>query len=225
MRLSDCFIELIGYVLYFAKTVEKRQPGYDQARADVERLLARSGDAVGYGGIAQEDYDTARFAVCAWIDETVMNSSWPGRQLWQRELLQRVHYQTTNAGELFFDRLNALGPQQGDAREVYYLCLAMGFTGRYCNEGDKFLIDQLKTSNLKVLTGSSLGVPSMDKGELFTEGYPPDTGHEAKAEKGGGIPLFNLAAAGLPVALFGVLFLIYHFVLNNVSETLFSMVP
>ncbi len=225
MRLSDCFIELISYVLYFKKTYDKRQPAYDQVRADIDRLLTQSRDGVGYGEITQEDYEAARFAVCAWIDESIMNSTWSSRQLWQRDLLQRIHYQTTNAGELFFDRLNSLGPHQKDGREVYYLCLAMGFTGRYCNEGDKFLIDQLKTSNLKVLTGSSLGIPSMEKGELFPEGYPPDTGPEVKVKTRSSFPFFNIVAAGVPVVLFAALFLIYHFVLNNVSETLFKMVP
>lgn len=225
MRLSDCFIELISYVLYFRKTVERRQPSYDQVKADIDRLLAAGRDSLGYGGVSQEDYDAGRFAVCAWVDEVIMNSAWDSRLAWQKELLQRVHYQTTNAGELFYERLNALGPHQKDAREVYYLCLAMGFTGRYINEGDRFLIDQLKTSNLKVLTGTSLGVPSLDRGELFPEGYPPDTGPVQKQQSSGMFSLFNILAASFPVALFGILFLIYHFVLNNVGETLFRMVP
>ncbi|HQG30586.1 MAG TPA: DotU family type IV/VI secretion system protein [Deltaproteobacteria bacterium] len=224
MRLSDCFIELISYVLYFKKTVDKRQPAYDQVRAEIDRLLQSSRDGVGYGGITEEDYDAGRFAVCAWIDETIMNSPWTHRQLWLKEPLQRIHYQTTNAGELFFDRLNALGPHQKDAREVYYLCLAMGFTGRYCNEGDKFLIDQLKASNLKVLTGSSLGIPSLEKGELFPEGYPADAGPAPEMKAPSGFPLFNIVAASIPVALFAVLFFIYRFVLSNITETLFKAV-
>lgn len=224
MRLSDCFIELISYVLYFQKTVGKRQPAFDQVRADIMRLLEGSRGSIGYGEIPEEDYDAARFAVCAWIDEIIMNSAWNHRQLWQKELLQRVYYQTTNAGEIFFDRLNALGPHQKEVREVYYLCLAMGFAGRYCNEGDDFLLEQLKTSNLKVLTGSSFGLPSLEKGELFPEAYPPEMAQEEQKKTGGRFSLFTLALAASPVVLFGVLFLIYHFVLNNISETLFSMV-
>jgi type VI secretion system protein ImpK len=225
MRLSDCFIELISYVLYFRKTVDKRQPSYDQVRMDIDRLLGLTRDGMSFGEISLEDYDAARFAVCAWIDEVIMNSPWTNRQQWQMELLQRVHFQTTNAGELFYERLNALGLHQKDAREVYYLCLAMGFTGRYINEGDRFLIDQLKTSNLKVLTGSSLGIPSLEKGELFPEGYPAEAGPVGKVTPARGFSLFNIIAAGAPVALFGVMFLIYYFILSNIGESLSRMVP
>ncbi|HDP24276.1 MAG TPA: DotU family type IV/VI secretion system protein [Deltaproteobacteria bacterium] len=224
MRLLDSFIELISYVLYFRKTVSRRQPPFEQVKNDILRLLDSSQNFIKYGEISSEDYDSARFAVCAWIDEIVMNSAWSHRQLWQKELLQRTYYQTTNAGELFFDRLNALALHQKDVREVYYLCLAMGFAGRYCNEGDEFLLEQLKTSNLKVLTGSSYGIPSLDKGELFPEAYPPEAVQEQAAATGRRFSPFNLALAVSPVALFGVLFLIYHFVLRNISKAMVTLV-
>jgi hypothetical protein len=51
----------------------------------------------------------------------------------------------------------------------------MGFMGRYGNAEDAFLLEQLKTSNLKVLTGASVGIPSLKKGELFPEAYPAPT--------------------------------------------------
>jgi len=224
MRLSDCFVELISYVLYFVKTVGKRQGPFDQIRSDIERLMQQSRNSISYGGITDEDYESARFAICAWIDEAIMSSSWNEKLRWQKEPLQRLYYQTTNAGEIFFDRLNAIGPHQKEVREVYYLCLAMGFAGRYCNEGDNFLLDQLRTSNLKVLAGSSVGIPDLDKGELFTEAYPINTAQEVTVPMQKRFSLFNIVCAGSPVLLFIVLFLIYHFVLNNIGETLFSMV-
>ena len=45
----------------------------------------------------------------------------------------------------------------------------MGFMGRYCNQGDEFLLEQLKSSNLKLLVGSSVGIPSLERAELFPE--------------------------------------------------------
>ncbi|HOJ14027.1 MAG TPA: DotU family type IV/VI secretion system protein, partial [Deltaproteobacteria bacterium] len=172
-----------------------------------------------------EDYDAACFAVCAWIDETIMNSSWEHRQLWMKEPLQLRFYQTTNAGELFFERLGGLGVHQREAREVYYLCLAMGFMGRFVREEDRFLLDQLKTSNLKVLTGSSLGTPQLSSQALFPEAYP--TG-EAPSRKGAGrgLPLILTAAvAAVPVVLFVVLAVVYSFVLGNVADALFTPRP
>ncbi|HHO75385.1 MAG TPA: DotU family type IV/VI secretion system protein [Deltaproteobacteria bacterium] len=225
MRLSDCFIELIAYVVYFLKTAAKNQPGFDQIRADIERLMSEGRESIRYGEIPDADYDMARFAICAWIDESIMNSDWKDKMRWQREPLQRLYYQTTNAGELFFDRLNAIGAHQKDVREIFYLCLSMGFMGRYGNEGDQYLLEQLKTSNLKVLTGTSVGIPSLEKGLLFPEAYPPETDSPAAGPGQNRFSMTTLAVAGAPVALFTVLFIIYHFVLSNVSETLFSLVP
>jgi type VI secretion system protein ImpK len=223
MHISEIFVDTIAYVVYFLKTSSKRQSPYDQVRARILQLLSESqGRSVDF---APEDYDQARFAICAWIDEAVMNSSWNDRSTWQREPLQLKFYQTTNAGELFFERLNVLAAHQNDVREVYYLCLAMGFKGRYGNVEDSFLLDQLKTSNLKVLTGASIGLPSLKKAELFPEAYPVESPEKIPRKAPGRFNLLGILMAVFPVALFGVLYFIYSFVLGNVSNTLFTLVP
>ena len=141
---------------------------------------------------------------------------------WQREQLQRIYYQVTDAGEAFFERLNTLGLHQRDVREIYYLCLAMGFAGQYCNEGDEYLLEQLKASNLKLLTGSSVGIPSLDKRDLFPEAYPVES-EEATPLKGKKrFSAFTLLCIFAPVGLYLILYLIFYFVLNNIGETLIS---
>ncbi len=225
MHLSDCFVELIAYVVYFLKTVAKKQPGFDQVRLDIERLMTQSRQSISPGTAAEEDYVSARFAMCAWIDEAIMNSPWNDRLRWQREPLQRLYYQTTNAGELFFDRLNAIGPHQNDVREVYYLCLAMGFKGRYGNVDDAYLLEQLKTSNLKVLLASSVGIPALEKGELFPEAYPAASQAASPDRKPSRFSLFTISCLGLPVALYFVLFILYRFILHNIGETILSVAP
>ncbi|MDY7030304.1 MAG: DotU family type IV/VI secretion system protein [Thermodesulfobacteriota bacterium] len=220
MRLSDCFVKLIAYVTYFLNTAGSRQPPFDQVKADIRRIISESETCVIDGAVLQENYDLAKFAVCAWVDEAVLGSTWNGREKWQREQLQRFYYETVDAGELFFERLNSLGPHQGDVREVYYLCLAMGFTGRYCNEGDAFLLQQLKTSNLKLLTGSSLELPSLEKGELFPEAYLSESVQASPKRERFRFSIFTLFCLSAPVVLYGVLFLIYRFVLNNMGKAL-----
>ncbi|HVN72012.1 MAG TPA: DotU family type IV/VI secretion system protein [Desulfomonilia bacterium] len=223
MHLSDTFMDTIAYVVYFLKAASAKQTPYDQARARILQLISESRTAA--SDFPLEDYDQARFAVCAWIDEAVMKSAWNERNVWQREPLQLKFYQTTNAGEIFFDRLNALAPHQNDVREVYYLCLAMGFMGRFIKEEDRFLIDQLKTSNLKVLTASSVGLPSLKKGELFPEAYPAEIKDKVPGKAPGRFNVMSILMAAFPVVLFGVLYLIYAFVLGNVTNTLFNLMP
>jgi type VI secretion system protein ImpK len=225
MHLTDCFMDLVAYVAYFQRSAAVRQPPYEQVKADVLRLLAKSEEAAGKGRFSEEDYDQARFAVCAWIDEAILSSSWSHRNLWQREQLQRTFYRTTEAGEEVFDRLNALGFQHREVREVYYLCLALGFTGRFCNPGDEYLLDQLKTSNLKLLLGSSVGIPSLERAELFPEACPTqsvDIGPQRGPVRFSWVTAASLAG---PVVLFGLLFLVYRFALSGIGDNFLRSVP
>jgi len=225
MRLIDCFMNIIAYVAYLGKSGTEKQSSYDHVRADIRRLITQSESCLENETVSREDYDMARFAVFAWIDETIMSFSWDGRIQWQREQLQRLYYQTADAGEIFFERLNTIGPHQRDVREVYYLCLAMGFLGQYCNEGDEYLLEQLRSSNLKLLMGSSIGMPSLDKRELFPEAYPVESVEVASLKVKRRFSPFTLICLGAPVALYSVLFLIYRFVLHNIGEIFISTVP
>jgi len=211
-------MELVAYVAYFKKTVNTKQPPFEQVKADVTRLLTQSENCLRKGLYPQDEFDQARFAVCAWVDEVVLGSAWTHKGLWQRELLQRIYYNTAEAGEEFFERLNNVGLHQRDVREVYYLCLALGFMGRYGRKGDEFLLEQLKASNLKLLAGSSVGVPSLERTDLFPEAYsaaPVDMGPQKQKFR---FSLFNIIMLAAPIVLFGLLFIIYRFSLSGIGE-------
>ncbi len=221
MRLTDIFMKLLAYVTYFNKSVAVKQPSYDQVKADITRLMSDIELRFGQADITPDDFDLARFAVVAWVDETLLSSQWQDKDRWQKESLQRLYYQIADAGELFFDRLNAIGPHQRDVREVYYLCLAMGFKGRYIDEGDDYLLDQLKTSNLKLLTGTSVGIPSLETGNFFPEAFPVATEAFTPSKAGRHFSKFTLAGLAFPVVLLGALFVIYTFILGHIGDSLF----
>jgi len=204
MHLTDCFIDLMAYVAYFMKSAALKHPPYEQVKADISRLLSQSENCLKKGLFPQEDYDLARFAICAWVDEAILNSPWNHKNLWQREQLQRTYYHTTEAGEDFFERLNALGFHQREVREVYYLCLALGFMGRYCHPGDEVLLSQLKTSNLRMLMGSSVGLPSLDRIELFPEAYSHEAAAIGPKNRRFHFSLFTLLWLAGPILLFGL---------------------
>ena len=225
MHLTDCFVELVAYVVYFRKTASMKQPPYEQVKADVMRLLSQSEQWIKKGMFAREDYDQARFAVCAWVDEIILSSTWDQKGKWQREQLQRIYYNTTEAGEEVFERLNTLGLHQRETREVYYLCLALGFKGRYCKPGDDFLLEQLKTSNLKFLMGSSVGLPSLERSELFPESYPLERAQIAPQKRTLHFSILTILGIATPVLLFGLLFLIYHFTLGGIGENILKTIP
>ena len=223
MRLMDCYIELIAYVSYLLKTTATGHASLEQVKTDINQLIAKTEDNFHKSRLPQTDYDLSRFAVFAWIDEAILSSAWPEKGKWQGEQLQRIYYQTTDGGELFFDKLNQLGPQQEQVREVFYLCLTLGFRGRYCNPGDEFLLEQLKNSNLKLLAGSS-DLHAMEEETLFPDAYLQGGAQLAGVENKRRFPLALFFGATVPVLLYGVLFFIYQFVLNNVGENFISSV-
>lgn len=227
MRLTDCFINIIAYMSYFLKTVNERQPAYDRVRTDIQDLITQSESCLENEKISREDYDLARFAVFAWVDEAIMASPWNGKTHWQREKLQRIYYQTEDAGEIFFKKLDpdVIGFHQREVREVYCLCLFMGFSGQYCKPGDEFLLEQVKKRNLKIVFGSSVGIPSLEDRELFPQAYQekdvdplPDPG-----------PRFfspvTLISIGLPVVIYWILYFWSSFDLKKIGEKIIGMVP
>lgn len=220
MRLIDCFINIISFVAFFLKSPGVKQASYDKIKANIQHLIAESERCIENEKISREDYDLARFAVLAWIDEAIMSSSWDGRTYWQREKLQRQYYQTEDAGEIFFDRLNAIGLQKREVREVYYMCLALGFTGQYCNAGDEILLEGLKDENLKILTGNSIDTSSLEKRELFPEAYHVESVRSKSLKPRGPFSFFSLIWFIAPVLFLGGLFVLYRVLLENIGETI-----
>ncbi|HLA63191.1 MAG TPA: DotU family type IV/VI secretion system protein, partial [Rhodothermales bacterium] len=101
-------------------------------RRAVEQIEAGSRAARRNGGVL-EDVRDAEFALVALIDEAVMSSQWEGREQWAARPLQLERYERFDAGEVFFERLDALRgrPDGAEVLEVYFLCLTLGFKGRY----------------------------------------------------------------------------------------------
>jgi len=68
------------------------------------------------------------------LDETVQGSEWENKEPWVSHPLQLERFGRYDAGEEFFVRLEALRSRRDEKAavlEVYYLCLALGFRGRY----------------------------------------------------------------------------------------------
>jgi type VI protein secretion system component VasF len=59
-------------------------------------------------GLPPEYADTADFAVCAFIDETLLSSGWSGRTEWMARPLQLERHATGTAGEDFYRILDGL---------------------------------------------------------------------------------------------------------------------
>lgn len=87
-------------------------------------------------GYTAEDIQLAIFAVVAFLDESILNLRSPIFADWPRQPLQEEFFGHHIAGEVFFQHLQRLlGANENhttaDVLEVFYLCLLLGFAGRY----------------------------------------------------------------------------------------------
>ncbi|RQS75468.1 DotU family type IV/VI secretion system protein [Burkholderia sp. Bp8963] len=91
--------------------------------------------------VRQHGYDNAtllayRYALCAHIDEAVMATPW-GNAVWSQRSLISYHHNETWGGEKFFTVLARmqLDPEKyRDVLEFKYLCLCLGFKGKYAQQ-------------------------------------------------------------------------------------------
>ena len=112
-----------------------------------ESLKAATNQAMAAGYNA-DDARLATFAVVAFLDESVLNSQNPIFADWLKQPMQEELFGTHIAGETFFkpnlqDLLGRSDSQDlGDVIEVYYLCMLLGFRGKY-SAGDRGGLDQI----------------------------------------------------------------------------------
>src|SRR5579872_2371851 len=100
--------------------------------AAAEQLALRRG----YSG---EDVLVAKFAVVAFLDESVLSSGNPLFADWRRKPMQLQLFGVTNAGEIFFRNIERLlarpdSAQTEELLEVYEICLLLGFRGQHGSE-------------------------------------------------------------------------------------------
>jgi len=111
-------------------------------------------------GYSADDTRDATFAAVAFLDESVLNSQNPIFGEWLRRPLQAELFRTHTAGEEFFVNLQQLLGRQdsadlADLIEVHYLCLLLGFSGRYSagNRGELAQIMNLTGEKIRRIRG------------------------------------------------------------------------
>lgn len=92
----------------------------------------------GAGRKSPEAVNQAKYALTAFLDETILNTPNDCRDQWVQEPLQVQLFNDHSAGEHFFKHLEELLTDLRGNREVlevFYFCLALGFQGRYQGAG------------------------------------------------------------------------------------------
>jgi type VI secretion system protein ImpK len=124
---------------------------------DALRNAANQALAAGYNA---EDVKLASFACVAFLDESILNSQNPIFADWLRKPLQEELFGTHIAGETFYQHLQQLlgrsdSHDLADLLEVHYLCLVLGFGGRYSagNRGELVQVMQMTAEKIRRVRG------------------------------------------------------------------------
>ncbi|MBE0366078.1 type VI secretion system protein ImpK [Pseudoalteromonas ulvae UL12] len=159
MKLIDAFIPIFSELSTLDQKLE------EDSSLDIEMLsdqlsqqIAHSKNTLLAEGFEIDDFDKALFALCALIDEKVMNSQWASRERWAKNTLQKQYFKSQTAGTVFFetlDQLNEFNEVEQNIREVYLYCLAFGFTGCYFDVGQRSRLDEIIHANFKLLNTQS----------------------------------------------------------------------
>lgn len=85
-------------------------------------------------GVDPQTVSSARYVLCTVLDEAVLNTPWGNESGWARQSLLSLFHKEVSGGERFFHLLKSLAQNPAknrDLLELMYLCLALGFEGRY----------------------------------------------------------------------------------------------
>lgn len=75
----------------------------------------------------------ARYAICATLDDVVLNTPWGGASQWAQQSMVATFHRETVGGDRFYDLLARLEKDPAnniDVLEFLYMCLSLGFEGR-----------------------------------------------------------------------------------------------
>jgi type VI secretion system protein ImpK len=140
-------------------------PFHDAVNELRERLIAEIREFESRAltkGASQSQMDIAKYLLCALLDETVLNTPWGSRSGWGHNSLSSLFYKKLVGGEEFFqilDRLKQQPSQNQDLLELAYLCLSLGFEGKYRYTNNGLLTLERQRQDLYLLVRQIRGDP------------------------------------------------------------------
>ena len=131
-RLVDAATPLLGLVMRVRRLADNDS---------VERLYRQVVDEVAAidRELVEQGYERPtvvayRYVLCAFIDEAVLGTDWGAHSVWsQHSLLSRFHNETWGGEKVFaiLARMEREPERYREMLEFIYLCLCLGFEGRY----------------------------------------------------------------------------------------------
>ncbi len=201
-RSGGDLVSLAGPVLEFVLMLRaKTLAASTNPRPVVHRLLQEMEQRAATLRHSERQVKAVKFALAAFVDETVLSTNLPLREEWEKFPLQLEYFGEQLAGVKFFERLDEHLKQietEADVVEVYYVCLLLGYKGKY----QVYMEDQLK-GLIESIGGQLKKVGRLQETELSPHWKVTD---QPEPQRLPGLPLWAKIGAG---ACFMIAVLIY----------------
>ncbi|MGB9178248.1 MAG: type IVB secretion system protein IcmH/DotU [Pyrinomonadaceae bacterium] len=214
-RTGNDLVSLCGPVL---ELVLKLQAGLIAPSNDLQpmfdRLLGEMEQRAATLRYNPEQVQNAKFALVAFTDETVLTRDFPLREQWEKQPLQLKHFGEHLAGVKYFERLEKMmanAEAEADVIEVYYVCMLLGYKGKY----KVYLEDQLK-GVIAGVADALRKVGRLHEGELSPHWKVMD---QPTPPKDPGVPLWLKIGSGVVVLLVILIFIALNFLLRSDINT------
>jgi type VI secretion system protein ImpK len=130
--LEQAASHLLSLIPKLRSTISHPDP--EGLRQQVIRDIRGFEQRLQQSGIDPKTLMRARYVLCTAIDEAVLNTPWGNTGSWNKNSLLVTFHNEAGGGDKFFVLLHHLLQSSAaniDLLELMYLCLALGFQGRY----------------------------------------------------------------------------------------------
>lgn len=214
MRLVDFYIDtLLTIRKLVPQLAAESGQEVDGVRANLIHMLDGAQQSITKAGLSQYQAEAALFPIVSYIDEMILTSKWNEKSKWQQISLQRHYFDTTNAGREFFENLNKLNRQGEDrsVREVFLLCLGLGYKGQYFMPDDRPKLEEIRVFNLDLLLPEDAN-QTLEKTVLFDQAYQSSVREGRRVTSRINLmPLFTVA----PIVIIASVFVFYALQIND----------
>lgn len=166
--------------------------------------------------VASEQVEAARYCLCCFVDEAVLNTPWGGQSEWSYNSLLSSFHRETLGGAYFFTLLEEALREPARHQpllELQYLCMALGFMG-------KMRLEQHGSERLAQYRQRTFEAIRGLRGEAERELSPSwKTRVQPLPPRRGSLPPWVIAAVGASLMLGGYMYLSYQ--LNTQADQVF----
>jgi type VI secretion system protein ImpK len=168
-------------------------------------------------GVPLEQLRPAHYALCASVDDIVLNTPWGSSGSWSQRSLVSTFHQEVRSGERFFDVLKQMCDNPGrflPVIKLMYLCMSLGFVGQY-------RLSRRGGGEISRIREETYTVIARQQKAADADLAPHTKGVNAPYRPVRFVvPLWVAAAAGLGIV--GGLFLWFSINLNSQSDTVYA---